>query len=203
MNNYYKDPKPALLIIDMLNAYFDEGGLLFQSKQRLVQNINEIVDYAHKIEVPVIWIRQEYKRDLSDAPLSNKKSGKLPNTIAGEQNSQLLKDLHKQETDLMLVKKRYSPFFGTDLEQILRKLNINTLIIAGVNSMTCVRVAVNDAYQLDFEVILALDCIDGYDKEQHLAAIKYMQYSQSTGMKNKEIIEELQRIKDSKIFGMP
>lgn len=197
MQNYYKEPKPALIIIDMLNAYFAEGASLHQSKDSLVTNINELVDYVRKIEIPVIWVRQEYKEDLSDAPLYNKKNNKVPNTIVGKKNSQLLDELHFDPNDITIIKKRYSPFYKTNLEDCLKRLGVNTLIIAGVNSMTCVRVAVNDAYQMDYEVILALDCVDGYDKLQHDAAIKYMQYSQSTGMKNPEIIEELKKLRTS------
>ncbi len=191
MKNFYKNPKLAVLVIDMLNAFFQEGSALFEVKEGLLKNINEIVDSAHKAQVPVVWVRQEYKHDLSDAPLINRKKNELPSTIEGEPSAQLLPELHQKKEDQIVVKKRYSAFFKTNLEQILDELGVNTLIIAGVNSMTCVRTAVNDAYQLDYEVILALDCVAGYDPEQHSAAIKYMQYSQSTGMRNQEILAEL------------
>lgn len=179
----------------MLNAYFNKGEPLYLSRTKLISHINQIVDYAHKNNIPIIWIRQEYKRDLSDAPLYNKKNNKLPKTLKNDQSSRILDELHKLDYDKIVVKKRYSAFFKTKLDRLLKKLNVNTLIIAGINSMTCVRTTVNDAYQRDYEVILALDCINGYDKKHHINSIKYMQYSQSTGMNNAEIIEEIKKSK--------
>ena len=55
--------------------------------------------------------------------------------------------------------------------------------------MTCVRTTALDAYQRDYDVILALDCVDSYDVEQHENSIKYLQYAATVGMSNKDISE--------------
>lgn len=180
--------KKALLIIELLQDFFKEG-LLAEHRERLVASVNELVDAAHEQGVPVIWIRQEYKADLSDAPLYNRKKNK-PITIEGTDGSKFLPELHQAENDYRIVKKRFSAFFGTELEKILKQLEIDTLIISGVNTMTCVRVTAIDAYQRDYEVILALDCVDSYDTEQHENSIKYLQYAVAVGKHNEEIIRE-------------
>jgi nicotinamidase-related amidase len=179
--------KTALLIIDLQREFFEEGRLK-ENKEKLVDNINELVDMAHNKNIPVIWIRQEFKADLSDAPLYNRKHNKL-STIEGTLGAEFLPELNKNKDDYEIVKKRYSSFFKTDLDKILNKLKIERVIIAGINTMTCVRVTAIDAYQRDYEVILALDCVDAYDLKQHENSLKYLQYAVATGMKNKEIIE--------------
>ena len=69
--------KLALLIIDLLQDFFKEG-LLAMHRERLVSLVNQLVDTAHRQNIPVIWVRQEYKADLSDAPLYNRINNKKP-----------------------------------------------------------------------------------------------------------------------------
>lgn len=193
MQNYYDNPKVAFLVIDMLNAYYQEDSKLIDRKDKIVKNINELVDYAHTKSLPVIWVRQEYEKDLSDATLRNKKLNKTPRTLKGESSSQILSELHKADNDEIVIKKRSSSFFNTNLDEILEEKNINTLVVMGINSMTCVRYTVNDAFQRDYEVILALECIDGYDDIHHTTSMEYVQFSQATGLTNKEIVKEIEK----------
>ena len=188
-NGCKKSMKKALLIIDLLNDFFKEG-LLAEHRQKLVASINELADVAHEENIPVIWIRQEYKADLSDAPLYNRKLNK-PITVENTVGCQFLTELHRKESDPEVVKKRYSAFFNTGLDNILRRLDVDTLIITGINTMTCVRTTSIDAYQRDYEVILALDGVDSYDVEQHENSVKYLQYAVARGMHNKEVVDLL------------
>ncbi|MFA6306555.1 MAG: cysteine hydrolase [Patescibacteria group bacterium] len=187
--------KKALLIIDLQQDLFKEG-LLAEHRQKLAASVNELVDVAHELNVPVIWVRQEYKADLSDAPLYNKKNNK-PTTIEGTEGCQLLPELHRKKDDHEIIKKRYSAFFNTGLHNLLGRLDIDTLVITGINTMTCVRTTAIDAYQHDYEVILALDGVDAYDVEQHENSIKYLQYAVARGMHNNEIAELMRSQSDT------
>lgn len=182
--------KKALLVIDLQEDFFKDG-LLLENRQKLTTNVNELVDEAHKQDLHVIWVRQEYKEDLSDAPLYNKKNRK-PITIQGTKGCQLLPELHYRPEDSEIIKKRYSAFFRTELDTLLEQLQVDTLIITGINTMTCVRTTSIDAYQRDYEVILALDAVDAYDTEQHENSIKYLQYAVAQGKSNKEILGMMQ-----------
>lgn len=177
--------KLALLIIDLQQEFFEDGRLR-EHREKIVAKTNELIDLARKNKIPVIWVRQEYEADLSDAPLYNRKNNK-PVTIIGSEGCKLLSGLHKEVRDEEIVKKRFSAFFNTNLEDMSKKLEITSFIIAGINTMTCVRTTAIDAYQRDFEVILALDCIDAYDLEQHENSLKYLQYSVAKGMNNAKI----------------
>lgn len=181
--------KPALLIIDMQNDFF-QAGPLAERKDALVTNINQLVAAARESDTPIIWIRQEYEQDLSDAPLHNRRNKKSV-TIKGTSGAEILSDLHQEPSDPVVIKKRFSAFYQTPLQDLLQELNVDTLVVTGVNTMTCVRVTTIDAYQRDYQVILALDCVDAYDQEQHDNSIKYLQYSVSVGKSNTEIIEML------------
>jgi nicotinamidase-related amidase len=94
--------------------------------------------------------------------------------IEGTPGAALLPELICTPADYRVVKKRYSPFFGTGLDELLKTIGAKRLIIAGVNSHACIRAAVTDAYQRDLEVLLASDCVDSYDSEHHDVTMRYL-----------------------------
>ncbi|HEV2402684.1 MAG TPA: isochorismatase family cysteine hydrolase [Candidatus Saccharimonadales bacterium] len=180
--------KYAIIVIDMLEDFFQEGRLR-EHRSNLVAHTNELTAFARQHNIPVIWVRQEFKADLSDAFLAMRKHHHLV-TIENTKGCQILKELHRESGDYEVIKKRYSAFFRTNLDMLLTKLNINALIICGVNTHACVRMAAIDAYQRDYEVILATDCIDSYDKEHHSVSLKYLTREIASGKTNQEILRD-------------
>lgn len=177
--------KAAVLIIDVLQDSFREGRLKDRRKI-LAKSINDLVSIGREKNWPIIWVRQEFKNDLSDAFLAMRKSGNKIN-IENTEGCKLLSELDCQGNDFEIIKKRYSAFFKTELDDILGRLGADTLIIAGVNTHACIHMAVVDAYQRDYEVILATDCIDSYDEEFHRVSLRYLARSISVLLTNEEI----------------
>lgn len=178
--------KPAVVVLDMLKDFFQKDPLK-KLKQPLSKNINQLVSSVRDKNIPVFWIRQAFKPDLSDAFLIMKKR-KHKQTIEGTEGSEIIDELDVQEQDIILTKKRFSAFFKTDFNKILRKKGVDTLIICGINTHACTRMTAIDAYQHDFEVILAKDCLGSWDQDHHEITLKYLE--KSTGMQildNKEI----------------
>lgn len=175
----------ATLIIDMQVDFFAHAKL---SRQRsaLVAHTNALVASARHAGSPVIWVRQEFLPDLSDAPLEVKR-GKIAVVIAGTAGASFLPELDVQECDSVLVKKRYSAFFGTELDEMLSRLDCTRLIVAGVNTHACIRATVVDAYQRDYEVVLARDCIASHDQEHHDITWRYLDGKLGCGMGNGQI----------------
>jgi nicotinamidase-related amidase len=156
----------SLLVIDMLNDFFRQHNHLAAQRNQLVVSINELTQAFRRHGEPVIWVRQEFAPDLSDAFLEMRKQG-IRVTIAGTNGCEILAELDRQPPDKTIVKKRYSAFFGTDLDATLASLRPTALVVAGINTHACVRTTVIDAYQRDYEVILATDCIASYDEDHH------------------------------------
>jgi isochorismate hydrolase len=101
--------------------------------------------------------------------------------------SQIDPDLAVAQSDPVVIKKRYSAFFNTDLDQLLHRLRPDALILAGINTHACVRVTAIDAYQRDWKIVLAADCVDSYDREHHDVSMKYMKDKIVTVLSNQEI----------------
>ncbi|MFN8573902.1 MAG: cysteine hydrolase [Gemmatimonadaceae bacterium] len=177
--------RPALLVIDVLNDLFLEPPLSAQ-RDRLTSGINELASIFRERGHPVIWVRQEFKADLSDAFLDMRRH-KQQRTIAGTPGSQLVSELDVRVDDVVVVKKRYSAFFRTTLEETLAARNIDGLVVAGVNTHACVRMTVIDAYQRDMEVIIASDCTSSYDEEHDRVTRRYLKDKIARLLTNPEI----------------
>lgn len=175
----------AALIIDMQEDFFAHERLA-ERRAVLAGRINELVAICRGGGVPVLWVKQEWAPDLSDAMLGARRQG-IPIVVAGTPGAAILPELDRQPSDHLIVKKRYSAFFGTELDALLARLGSPRLIVAGINTHACVRTTVVDAYQPDHEVVLARDCIDSYDREHHDDSWRYMDGRLGRGMSNQEL----------------
>jgi nicotinamidase-related amidase len=139
---------------------------------------------------PIVWVRQEFEPDLRDAFPEMKIKG-ISTTIKGTIGCQIASSLAVAPADPVVIKKRYSAFFNTDLDHTLHRLKSDVLILSGINTHACVRVTAIDAYQRDWKVIVASDCVDSYDREHHVISLKYMKDKIAAVMSNQEIRAEL------------
>jgi nicotinamidase-related amidase len=184
--------KTAAVIVDMQEDFFSHARLS-ERRNLLARRVNELVQICRDAAVPLIWVRQEWADDLSDATIDARKAG-IRIVVAGTPGASLLRELDWQPTDHVVVKKRYSAFFRTNLEAMLKASNTRRLIIAGVNTHACVQMTAMDAYQRDLEVVLARDCIDSYDAQYHEVSSRYMLTQLGTGMSNEEIRSSLSAV---------
>ena len=138
---------PALIVVDMLNDFLQLWAPA--SRQRLVQSTNALVRIVRGKGRPVIWIRQEFRPDLADAFPEIRVKG-IHITIQGTPGCQIASDLEVNSGDLIIIKKRYSAFFGTSLDQVLADFKSDGIILAGVNTHACIRMTAIDAYQRDW-----------------------------------------------------
>jgi nicotinamidase-related amidase len=176
--------EPVLLVIDMLNDLLQRWTPA--SRQRLVRSINELIGIIRANDHKVIWVRQEFRQDLRDAFPEMRAKG-LRITIQGTPGCQIDSDLATAPSDLVIIKKRYSAFYGTTLDQVLAQLKPDGLILAGINTHACIRMTAIDAYQRDWAVALAADCVDSYDREHHEISLRYMKGKIASVMSNEEI----------------
>lgn len=77
--------------------------------------------------------------------------------------------------DLVIAKTRYSGFFGTRLDAILKAKGIDALVVCGVTTECCVDCTVRDAFHLDYQVFLVADACAAYDRAIHEGALKILE----------------------------
>jgi nicotinamidase-related amidase len=183
--------KPVFLIIDMQNDYFQKESLSEQLPH-LSGAINDLIQAVRCNMWSVVWVITQFAPNLSDAFLEMKKK-RIAICIEGTEGAELLSELDTHSDDHKIVKKRYSAFYQTELDSLLNNIGATHLILAGINTHACIRSTAVDAYQRDFEVILAKDCIGSYDQVHHDVSWRYMNGKIGTGMNNQAISDFLSK----------
>jgi nicotinamidase-related amidase len=167
----------ALIVIDLLNDYFDAElwprSVIPGCREVLVENTNTLVSWCREQEFPVIWVRQAFAADLKDAFPHMRRSGRAY-TIAGTPGAELLPELGVEAADRQVVKRRFSAFFDTTLHATLQEWGCRRVILAGITTAWCIRSTATDAYQHDYEVLLADDCMMGFTEADHQESLAAM-----------------------------
>ena len=94
--------------------------------------------------------------------------------IKGTPGSAILEEFQPKPDEHEIVKKRYSMFFGTDLDDVLNRLNPSMLVLDGVNTHACIRMAAIDAYQRDYRTVIVRECVASPDNEHHEVSLQYL-----------------------------
>ncbi len=160
--------KSAILVVDMLND-FVTGALKCDRGLAIVPHTAKLLDAARKKGVPVVFCNDAHLKGI-DHEL--KKWG--DHAIAGTLGAQVIPELNLSESDYVVPKRRYSGFFHTDLDLLLRELGVDTVILTGLHTHMCVRHTAADAYQLGYDIIVAKDATDSFTEEDYNYGIKYL-----------------------------
>jgi nicotinamidase/pyrazinamidase len=164
------EDKKALLVIDMLNDFVLEGApLKIPHVEKIIEPVKRETEKARNEGYPVIY--------LCDSHNKNDREFKMfpPHAVKNTEGSKIIEELKPQGTDIILRKSTFSAFFGTDLDKVLKRLNIKKLIFTGVATSICVLYTVVDALMRDYGVYIVEDAVIGLNPEDHRFALKQME----------------------------
>jgi ureidoacrylate peracid hydrolase len=151
------DPqRTAVLVVDMLNDFCKSGGMMvLPGCERLVPAQQAIIVAARSVKTPVIWIKDSHYRGLRRDREWTKRT---PHCVTGTWGAEIIDDLHPEDGEIRVSKHRYSGFFQTDLDLVLRDMLVEQLIVFGVVTNICVRSTVHDAFFLGYQIVVPRDC---------------------------------------------
>jgi len=152
--------KICLLIIDMQNDFLNPVSPLFVSGgPGIIENLYAVLEFFRQNNLQRIFVRRLHRQDGSDVDkprieLFRKTGGFL---IEGSNGAEIVNKLKPLPNEIIITKKRWSAFFKTELDLILRRGMIDPLIIGGVQTPNCIRATAVDAISSDYNVILLED----------------------------------------------
>ena len=163
--------RAALLVIDMENAFMEaEGGHCIRGAAATVPACARAVETARAKGIPVFFVKRLYRADGSDVELTRhaawKERGRgCAPASEGVNSAAAPEGLRPQSGDYTIIKPRWSAFFGTELDLILRRLDIRTVILTGTTTPNCVRTTCYDAIALEYSVVVLTDCTSSQTEE--------------------------------------
>jgi len=175
--------KSVLLVIDMQNDFVLDGAIMQvpAAKSQLVK-IKKLIDTARANGLPIIYTVHE--TDPQFCPLELAAFPHLINAgmRRGSKGAMVVDDLAPQKGDIVLGKRRFSAFYQTELELILRNLtaangikgDIDTVIICGTVTNICCESTARDAFFRDFKVVFGSDICSALNQDAHNATLANM-----------------------------
>ncbi|MEA1904910.1 MAG: isochorismatase family cysteine hydrolase [Candidatus Hadarchaeota archaeon] len=160
--------KTAVLVIDMIND-FVTGKLGSERARKIVPDVKKLVGSARSKGLPVIYVCDSHIPGV-DAELSLWGD----HAIAGTKGAEIVPELEPRDGGYVLRKRRYSAFFATDLDILLRELDIKRLVLSGLVTDICIQHTAADAFFRGYKVVVLEDCVDATSEEDNQVALEYM-----------------------------
>jgi len=155
----------------MIEDFVRESGALYcgPSMARIVPVIQRELDRARSSGEPVVYLKDDHLPD--DAEFAQFP----PHAIAGTKGAAIVPELAPRDGDIVVPKRRYSGFFGTDLDITLRERGIDTLRLVGDCTNICVLFTAADARNLGYAVEVVRDGVTSFDLEAHADALRELE----------------------------
>jgi ureidoacrylate peracid hydrolase len=173
----------VVIVVDMQNDFcsrgglFDHAGVNISSVQRAVGPTRKVLSAAREAGIKLFYLKMGFRADLSDlgdtdsanrarhlrfgvgqpCTAPDGKQGRF--LIRDTWNTDVIEELRPQPEDLVLFKHRFSGFYQTELDDVLRRLRIRNLIFTGCTTSVCVDSTIRDAMFRDYRCVLLKDCV--------------------------------------------
>ena len=184
--------KPAVLVVDFINAYTTPGSPLYAPP--VVEAVKEtvaVLELARQKDVPVLYTRVIYSKSGKDGGIFVQKVPVLRKMVEGEPLAEIVPELPPAEDDVVINKQYASAFFGTALAAALTAQSIDTIILTGCASSGGIRASAVVGMQYGFRVIVPRECVGDHRPEPHEANLFDINSKYGDVVSKQEVMEYL------------
>jgi len=184
-----QEQSTALIIVDMQRDFLEPGGfgeMLGNDVSRLEPVIavcKELLEVARESKLTIVHTREGHLPDLSDLPETKRNRGKPGQQVGdlgplgrilirGSSGHSFLPELEPIKQEYVIDKPGKGAFFATDLQEILEREKVTSLILAGVTTEVCVHSTVREANDRGYDCLVIRDACGSYFPEFHSVALK-------------------------------
>jgi len=171
---------PVLVVIDVQKGELTPATLgipVMPGGAERHERIRAIIAAARRAGIPPIFIQEVHKRTLIDFGRELDGAEDV-HGLEGDVETELADGLDPRPDEYLIRKRRYSGFFATELELVLKAYGAQTLVLLGALTDVCVHYTFVDAHQHDYHCRVVTDCVGGSSPEAHDAALRAMHYLQ-------------------------
>ncbi len=179
--------KSALIVVDMQKDFCYPDGALYGGDhlKNIFEPLRRVVEEGRK-KMPVIYTQDWHRKDDVEFKIWP------AHCVAGSRGAEIIDELEVREEDYVVKKRRYSAFFGTDLDLTLWELEVKRLYLTGVLTNICVLHTAGDAALRGYEVVVIKDCTAALNDYDYEYALKHMEnVFQAKIIDSNEFLKEL------------
>ena len=174
--------QPVLVVIDIQGGE-PEGDApsaipLMPDYDKRMELAPILIEKARACDVPIVFFQEAHRRNLIDFGRELDGAEDI-HLLEGDPGTEISKAIGMRPDDYFIRKRRYSGFFGTEFEILLKGLRANTLILIGGHTDVCVHYTFVDGHQHDYFCRVVEDCVAGSSQDAHDAALRAMEYLQT------------------------
>ncbi|MEJ8814529.1 isochorismatase family cysteine hydrolase [Variovorax ureilyticus] len=164
------DPRhTAVLVVDMENDFCVEGGaMVLPGYEKLIGPQLRVIETARKAGSPIVFITDAHRPGVHRDREFLKRDR---HCIEGTWGAQVVDALKPLPDDHYVIKRRYSGFFGTDLDMTLKDMEVDSVVVMGVVTNICVRSTVHDAFFLGYRVFVPEDCVAAPSQREQISSL--------------------------------
>ena len=182
--------KAALLVIDMQKFFLEPASPTFTcGGLAILPNVKRLLEVFRLRHCPVIFTRHVHHPDKLDAGIMGWWWEGM--CLEGSSASEVHDDIAPLPREKQVLKHRYSAFYNTDLETILRCLRVEDLVISGIMTNLCCESTARDAYFRDYRVFFPADATGTVSEEMHLASLLNLSFGFAQVLRVEEVIQGL------------
>ena len=159
----------ALVVVDMQKDFCYAKGKLFGGERitKIFESVSKAVSSARE-KMPVIFTQDWHRKDDPEFKIWPE------HCVADTEGAEIIDEIKVEKDDYIIKKRRYSAFFGTDLDLVLRELGVEMLYLTGVLTNICVLHTAGDAALRGYEVAVIKDCTEALSDYDYEYALKHM-----------------------------
>jgi nicotinamidase-related amidase len=160
----------VVIVVDMLRGFLEEGRALDcgASARAIVPNVRRLLEAQQRRGSHLIFLADTHDPDDKEFDMFP------PHCVRGTEETEVTPELAPFATEI-IPKRRYSGFFGTNLDARLRDLAPAKITVCGICTDICVMHTVADARNRDYPVEVPVDCVATFDEEAHRCALQHME----------------------------
>lgn len=160
----------ALLLIDVINDMeFPGADQMMQAALPMAEALAQLKQRAKRAEIPAIYVNDNFGRWRSD--FRSQVNHCLHDHVRGQA---IVEMLLPEEEDYFVLKPKHSGFYSTGLDELLRQLGADTLILTGIATNICVQFTATDAYLRDYRLFVPQDCVVASTEAENHTALQQM-----------------------------
>ena len=193
----FERDRSVLLVIDMQNDFVLDGAIMqVKAAKKQLPRIRKLIYRCRELNVPVIYTIQETDEVFCPLEVASFPKLKLEGMRKGSEGQHIITELKPEPDDIIIRKRRFSAFYQTDLEIILRNIRgsvrpVDTVIICGTVTNICCESTARDAFFRDYKVVFGSDVCSAHTARAQAATLENMEIF-GRSMSCEEIIRALE-----------